>query len=207
MWFQHGLKFLGDLFFPPVCVNCGRVGASICEMCWEKTVFPPPRPPQIEGLEAIVALAAHRGAVREALHGLKYENLREVAYPLAERLALRIEWTFDAIIPVPLHYARLKERGYNQANLLAQALALHMNCPVLTDHLVKHKATISQVGLDAEARRANVQDVFEVRGQLPTQILLIDDVCTTGSTLGSAAQALRQAGVQRVYAATISQAS
>jgi ComF family protein len=190
--------------FPSVCLGCGRVGHVICPFCWAGVEPPHPKPPSIEGVEAVFCLASHRGVIREGLHALKYENLRHVAVPLGEALAPIIPVTFDALIPIPLHYARLQERGYNQANLLAQALASQVRRPVLADALVRRKATTSQVGLGAAARRDNLQDAFSASGLLPPSILLVDDVCTTGATLGAAALALRAAGVQTIYAATIS---
>lgn len=195
-----------DLIFPPTCVHCGRVGDFLCPVCLEDEFYPSKgsRYPTVEGIDEIIALAVHRGAVRSALHGLKYEHVTQVAEPLGERLADKIQWTFDAVIPVPLHFARLAERGYNQANLLAKALATRMNKPVLADTLIRTKATQSQVTLNGEQRRENMVDAFVVQGEVLPRILLIDDVCTTGSTLGAAAQVLKQAGAEIVYAATIS---
>jgi ComF family protein len=120
-----------------------------------------------------------------------------------EQLAPRIQWTFDAIIPVPLHYSRLKTRGYNQANILAQALSERTNRPVMDTVLIRSRAPQSQVKLNASQRRRNVAGAFTVVGDVPSVVLLIDDVCTTGSTLSAASQALKVAGVQTVFAATV----
>jgi len=150
-----------------------------------------------------VALAAHAGAIRSAVHALKYKHVLGVADPLMEQLAPRIQWTFDAIIPVPLHYLRYEKRGYNQANILAQALSERTNHPVMNHTLIRSRATQSQVELSASERRTNVAGAFEVVGDVASAVLLIDDVCTTGSTLGAASQALRAAGVETVYAATV----
>jgi len=203
---RHWWQGVVNLVFPPTCVHCGRVGSFFCDICWEEAFTPADltRLPPIVELDGLVALAVHNGAVRDALHALKYEGVREVAQPLAEQLAPCIQWTFDAIIPIPLHFARLAERGYNQANLLVEALAQDMNRPVLAEHLIRTKATTSQVTLGADARRANMIGAFAVSGTLPSCVLLIDDVCTTGSTLEAAALALKEAGVQTVYAATVS---
>lgn len=212
MQFTHKLpmrqwwQVVVNLVFPPTCVHCGRVGSFFCEICWEDAFTPADlnEIPPLVAIDDLTALAAHRGAVRSALHALKYDGVREVAIPLAEQLAPRIQWTFDVIMPVPLHFARLAERGYNQANVLAEALAQCMNLPVLADSLTRTKATVSQVMLGAAERRANMVDAFAVSGPLYPRVLLIDDVCTTGSTLDAAALALKEAGVQTVYAATVS---
>jgi ComF family protein len=127
-----------------------------------------------------------------------------LAEPLAERLAERIAWSFDAIIPIPLHESRLAERGYNQAGLLAEAVGKQLGCAVLDNTLVRERATPHQVGLNAVERRENVQGAFSVKGKVVPRVLIIDDVCTTGSTLSAASQALREAGVEMVYAATVS---
>jgi len=202
---------LFDLVFPPTCVNCGRVGSLLCPICWADETQPITSAsyPPIPYLDGIVALALHSGAIRQALHALKYENVRGVAQPLAQHLAPHIQWTFDAIIPVPLHFSRHAEREYNQANLLAQALATFMSRPVHTDLLMRHRATTTQVGLNAAQRQENVKGAFSVvvGKSVPTAVLLVDDVCTTGSTLGAAAGVLKEAGAKSIYAATISLAS
>lgn len=193
--------------YPPVCVHCERVGDFFCEICWEEEVELANEThhiPQVDHIEAITALATHQGAIRSAIHALKYEHVPEVAQPLGEALAAKIPWTIDGIIPIPLHFTRLAERGYNQANLLAEAMAAHMNCPVFAQSLIRTKATVSQVTLNAEERHQNMQGVFTVAGSVVPRILLIDDVCTTGSTLGSAALALKEAGAKTIYAATVS---
>lgn len=197
---------LADLLFPPTCVNCGRVGSFLCSICWQDEVEVLGTPFAVDGLDGVVSYARHSGAIRQALHALKYEGVTQLADPLAGQLAQAIQWTVDSIIPVPLHYSRLRERGYNQANLLAQALSLHMNCPLLADTLIRNRATPSQVGLTAAERQANVEGAFSVIGKTVPNVLLVDDVCTTGATLGAAAQALRAVGVERVYAATVSKA-
>jgi ComF family protein len=196
---------LFDLIFPPVCVNCQRVGSFLCSICWEEAVdFLPHGAVPLEGLDGFTALAAHTGAIQQAIHALKYEHITRLAEPLGERLAERIPWSVDAIIPIPLHESRLAERGYNQAGLLAQAAGKQLHCPVLEDILVRERATPHQVGLNAVERRENVQGAFSIAGKVVPKILIIDDVCTTGSTLGAASQALREAGVECIYAATVS---
>jgi ComF family protein len=177
----------------------------LCSTCHEDEVYPIEKaPPDIPDADGFVAFAAHDGAVRSALVALKYDHVLGVADPLTAQLAPRIQWTFDAIIPVPLHFQRLKERGYNQANILAQALSKRTMHPVIDDTLIRSRATQSQVELSASERRTNVVGAFEVVGKVVPRVLLIDDVCTTGSTLSAASLALKAAGVQTVYAATVS---
>lgn len=204
---QSYTRHLLDLIFPPVCVHCQRVGSLFCAACWGEIIPPPASPAPPPELDGIYALALHQGGIREALHALKYESQPDLGPILGRTLADQLQWTFDAIIPVPLHFSRLKERGYNQATMIAQGIATQSNRPLLPDVLARQQATRTQVGLSAAERRANVADAFELVGLAPPAILLVDDVCTTGATLSAAAVALRQGGVQTIYAATVSLAS
>lgn len=108
----------------------------------------------------------------------------------------------DAVLPVPLHRARLRQRGYDQALELAKPLARALQLPLLGDALQRRKATTPQSRLDATTRQRNLGDAFVVATQaaLPAHVVLLDDVMTTGATLHAAARALRDGGVQRVDA-------
>lgn len=108
----------------------------------------------------------------------------------------------SALVPVPLHDSRLRRRGYDQAQELARALARALQVPLLSEALVRTRATAPQSELDAGARRRNLRRAFEVRAGavLPDHVTLVDDVMTTGATLEAAAKRLRRAGVARVDA-------
>lgn len=107
----------------------------------------------------------------------------------------------DALLPIPLHASRLRQRGYDQALELARPLARRLRLPLRDDILRRQRATSAQSRLDARARKRNLRGAFRVREvSLPTHVALVDDVMTTGATLHAAAQALRRAGVQRVDA-------
>lgn len=202
---RQGWDDLLNLVFPPTCVNCGRAGSFLCSICWEDevTFLATPTLP-IPELDDVISLAEHTGAIRQAIHALKYESVKGVAQPLGDALATQLSWTFDTIVPVPLHINRLKERGYNQAQLLAEALGEALACPVSPYMLRRDKFTSSQVGLTALERQANVEDAFVVQEAVVPRVLLVDDVRTTGSTLTACAKALREAGVKTVYGATAS---
>jgi ComF family protein len=114
----------------------------------------------------------------------------------------------DVIVPVPLHPARLRRRGYNQAALLARELGRRVGLPVEERALQRVRATRSQMRLSAADRRRNVQGAFRcadgrVRGR---RVLLLDDVCTTGATLEACADALRAGGAESVWALTLARA-
>jgi ComF family protein len=153
-----------------------------------------------------VAATRYAGAAESVVHALKYRgwsHLAELcAAAMAEPLAGRAG-SLDAIVPVPLHRARLRERGFNQSALLARALGDRLSLPVV-DALARNRPTRSQVGLGRGARKRNVDGAFVAAAKVrPGAVLaLVDDVATSGATLGAAAAALVAAGASRVVAVT-----
>ena len=118
------------------------------------------------------------------------------------------EIEIDAIVPIPLHHRRLRERGYNQAALLARVLGLELGVPVDEGILARIRHTRPQVGLNVAQRQANLLGAFQPIGNGASHrcLLLVDDVCTSGSTLRHAAAALRQGGASQVWAYTLARA-
>jgi ComF family protein len=220
-----------DLIYPPHCVACGAMGAWLCSRCLATAPrLDPPlcahcgRPlgsepggtlcihcsQESSALDCIRSWGPHAPPLREAVHALKYEGLRALADPLAALLAecyLAQGLVADVLAPVPLHPARVRQRGYNQSLLLAAALSRRLALP-LWQGLTRERNTRSQVGLSREARRENVAGAFRCATDgLPGQrVLLIDDVLTTGATLESCAVALRAAGARSVSALTLTRA-
>ncbi len=151
------------------------------------------------------------GPLREAIHQLKYKGRTSLARPLGQYMGQAWQarpLPADLIVPVPLHPARLRERGYNQATLLADRLARATGLALEERGLQRVRATSPQVDLNAAERKANVQGAFQaepsrVRGHT---IVVVDDVCTTGATLEACSLALQEAGAQRVYAMTLARA-
>ncbi|HET7843355.1 MAG TPA: ComF family protein [Xanthomonadales bacterium] len=125
---------------------------------------------------------------------------RVLAGLLIERVSLEPPGRPDAIVTVPLHVSRLRERGYNQAFELAKPLARSLGIPIERDLLQRVRATPAQTGLDAASRRRNLRRAFAVdtNRPLPAHVALFDDVMTTGATLRECARTLRRAGVARV---------
>jgi ComF family protein len=211
-----------DLVFPRRCVACNRGTDLLCSSCQNEIELieppvcplcgrsmPAPRrclscqrmPLRISGIRAVGYLD---GPLRTAIHRFKYSNVRGLAAILG-RLAvaslLRYDLPVDTIVPVPLHVRRLRERGYNQASLLAAEIGSATGLPVVDDVLVRVRSTIPQVGLTARSRRENVRGAFgctsaRLKGH---HVLLVDDVCTTGATLEACSTALQEAASGPVW--------
>jgi ComF family protein len=147
--------------------------------------------------------------IRKAIHELKYRNLRAISTRLAELLADYLkenQLPGEALVGVPLHPRRLRERGYNQSSLLAKELGKCVGLPVIEDCLIRVKQAQPQVkAADVEQRRRNVADAFVCRDERVKgkRIVLIDDVCTSGATLESCAAALKNKGATSVWGLTL----
>ena len=160
------------------------------------------------------ASGPYRGLLREVIHRFKYGGRISLARPLAQLLLtgareLSTLHEINLIVPVPLHPRRLRERGFNQAALLARRLGALLNIPVGYTALRRRRWTEPQIGLTVRQRAENVRGAFAVAepAMLRDQgVLLVDDVFTTGSTLSECARILRSAGAKEVRAVTIAQA-
>lgn len=148
--------------------------------------------------------------VRDSIHRFKYNGELYFSPHLADWLvgtARRwIDWqNVDAIVPVPLHPRKKREREFNQAEILAEALSRALGVPAVTTELRRVKDTVTQTALDAEARAVNLRDAFAARPGAFSgkRIVLVDDVFTTGATMDSCAKVLRVAGAQRVTALAV----
>jgi ComF family protein len=202
-----------EVLFPPRCAGCGRIDTYWCAHCQQQVERLPYDLPlrDIPPLTAVACTSLHTGPLRYAIHALKYEYTPQVARPLGERLIgclSRQDWTIDMIVPIPLHTSRLKDRGYNQAILIGDYVATHFAIPCLPAAIERWRLTHAQVGLTGEERRANLSGAFHAHPHLVSEknILLIDDVCTTGSTLVACADAALAAGARAVYGLTVTSA-
>lgn len=184
----------------PLCRRCGVELDSARNECGCRA--------RLRSLTRLRSAVAYEGPVENAVHRFKYEGWRRLAGPLAlflaERLAIEgvaARW----VVSVPLHPARLRERGYNQAELLAAALRRRMGLSAPDGELVRTRPTPPQVGRDRLRRFENVQGAFAWRGPglEGKSILLVDDVATTGATLDACASALRGAGSGPVTGASV----
>ena len=216
-----------ELFFPGFCVGCGKEGAFVCSLC--RTSLPYLRgavcgccgrpatnadkcaecrslPLQVDGIRAPFSFD---GIVRSAIHYLKYRRIRALAKPLAEYLYACIQDNgirAEVLVPVPLHPRKLKERGYNQAELLACELGKLTGWPVEATLLVRIKDAPPQARTtSAQERRQNVKGAFACKGRLlqGKAVLLVDDVCTTGATINACAEVLKNLPAASVWALTV----
>ena len=219
------LSFL-DLLFPKRCVACGKLGAYICKRCFakiefiEKPVCPVCQRQAVGGkthpgcqgryrLDGLVIAARYRGPIKKAIAKVKYRWVYDIGKTLVDLLSASL-WRFEIpdnliLIPVPLHLRRKNWRGFNQAELLAKILSDRFGLKFFTA-LIRISAGRTQVGLDKKDRKANVKDAFSLREEAAVKgqnILLVDDVYTSGATMAECAKVLKKAKAKTVWAMTI----
>ncbi len=220
-----------DWLFPPNCGGCGLPGSRWCEQCSQTTL-------DIEQPICIIcgdisvnfsgglcskcqaskplytflrSYTVFTGSIREAIHKLKYQRdigLGEaLSRPMITSL-VKLNWSLDIITSVPLGLARLEERGYNQATLLARPIALCLKVPFSSRALTRTRETRSQVGLTLAERQDNMADAFQANSKLikGKSVLVVDDVATSGATLNACAKALLDEGALKVYGFSLARA-
>jgi len=218
---------LVDFIFPPICGGCQEVGVRWCESCQRKTnIITAPiceicgqknlhricqrcktHPPRFT---AVRAWAEYDGPIRNAIHDMKYRKNIGLGNSLAMHLKDLFQgnqWSIDLVVPVPLGNEREKQRGYNQADLLARPLAFNLQIPYNPRTLMRVRETQSQVELSLVERQKNLRGAFQTQNRVEGKnIIVIDDVTTSGSTLEACASALLYAGANSVYGLTVARA-
>lgn len=217
---------LVDYVYPPTCAACGKEGDRFCLQCQSKVIeisapfcrkcgrqillddicedckeTPPP-------YDVLRSWAEFNGPLRDALHHLKYRSDIALGDTLSRpliRLLKEYNWDIEIVIPIPIGKQHHKERGYNQAALIAYPIALALGINY-SDKLIKRiKETKSQVNLSSTERFKNLYSAFQgnsakLNGK---KVLLVDDVTTTGATMISCAKALVESGCERIYCLTV----
>jgi ComF family protein len=194
------LAALVSLLAPPLCWGCGaiaRAGQPLCGTCRARLRWLGAEPVALAGLMAW-APVAYEGAARELVRALKYRGAQRLAATMAGQIHANAPpgWLAGTLVPVPLHAARRRRRGYNQAELLGSALARRAGIPLSA--CLEREAGAPQVGRPRE-QRAHVAGLH-ASSPAPALALLVDDVVTTGGTLAACAAALRAAGSVQVAA-------
>lgn len=219
-------KFL-NLIFPSACLNCGAAadnGAVVCEKCFSEiktnqTLFcglcrarlPDAKKICHKNFPYILGAASEYGdeTVRGLIHLLKFKYVKAAAEPLGELIARYLQTISPAlenfaVVPIPLSKKRLRERGFNQSELIAKILAERLHLPLRTDFLLRAKHAKPQSETkNLKERRENVLGCFSVKSAaapIGKNVVLVDDVTTSGATLFAAATALKNAGVKKIVA-------
>lgn len=216
-----------DALYPLECVGCGSTGRVICERCAGN--LPVLEPPfcgvcsvpgdftrcqacaeAVRAFDGIRAPFRYGGTIRQAILALKYGGIKAAAPQLGDLLADFLKanpLAGEVVAPVPMHGRRLRERGYNQAELLARRVARHCNLRYEENLLFRTRQVQPQAGIGSAAERAvNVADSIGVSASgdvAGVGIILVDDVATTGSTLETCAAALKRAGAASVWGLTL----
>lgn len=217
-------NFILDLLFPKKCVSCGKLGLYLCRNCFSKVEFvdfpvcPVCQRQAVEGkthpgcigkykLDGLVVACRYRGAVKSAVVKVKYKWIYDIEQIFVDLLVERL-WKFAlpknvVLVPVPLHQSRMRWRGFNQSEILAKRLAVKFKVP-FAQLLIRNRQTKTQVGLKRDERKKNVKDAFSVTGVVAGKdILLVDDVYTSGATMGECCAILKHAGAKSVWALAV----
>lgn len=223
-WISAGV----DLLFPPRCAGCGRLGVEWCQTCEQSVVKLGgslcPRcgghllqrrqcPSCAENRLPLIARshAFYEGPLVRALLQLKYRANRRLAAIMGgwlRQIYITAGWRADLVVAVPLSAARLRQRGYNQAELISVALAKAVELPHEGGALVRTRETVSQVGLGPNERRRNVAGAFFGQPDVVCDrvVLVVDDLYTTGATMAACARGLMTAGARQVLGLTVGRA-
>jgi ComF family protein len=223
------LEPIVQFVYPPICLACGGTlqenDRLVCESCWQSIESVHPEDDlyrqflaKLTGDGLISRLFSpfyfeKEGKLQSIIHGLKYQGYTSLGVKAGRKIGELIRANIDlskanALVPVPLHPQKKRERGYNQSEFICRGIEEVTGISVRIDLLHRRKYTVSQTQLSFEERKENVGDAFEVNEERREDIsgksfILVDDVITTGSTINACAGALHDAGAKRVHAAAI----
>ncbi|MFC1511104.1 ComF family protein [Candidatus Margulisiibacteriota bacterium] len=203
------LDSLLNLIFPPRCEVCKQSSQeTLCQECFGQIKFMKPH-------LGIHCISVYEGPLRTAIHRFKFKKRKRLAEPLGILLVQYLSRTpnlsmeeIDVIVPIPLHKKRLRARGFNQAQLLAQVIGRYFDKPTVPA-LERSKNTKAQFDLAREERFTNITGAFRVvdtQNIYQKRVLLLDDIYTTGSTIAECSKTLKIAGAKRVEVLTLSRA-
>ena len=211
-------RSLADFLFPPVCIICGGEcpgDRKLCTPCEERLTArafsyePPSR--TIESIDRTFVLLPYDDDCRALVHAFKYHGIPTAARIAGRMMALKAtgvmgEFRDAALVPVPLHPDRLRERGYNQSAMLAEGFTSFSGNLICGDIVARTVRTPTQTALSAEERMRNVHGAFVYSGDVSLKgmpVIIVDDVMTTGSTISECARALVSGGSGPVAACVV----
>ncbi len=203
-----GCRLKIKINLPPFCSSCGRhlekksLNKNICPVCLKKRLH----------FDRAFSPCLYEGVTKELIHAFKYKGKDHLGVPLGKIMIefikeyeLPIDY-LDFIIPIPLHKTRLREREFNQAEILSRQIAIEFKKDLATGILCRHRLTKTQTGLAMDKRFANVKESFSITNNSALKnknVLIVDDVLTTGATSSEAAFCLKDAGVNIVFVLTL----
>jgi len=190
-----------DILLPKFCLGCGKEGQYICKNC--ELFLSEVNPDLTPGVKSVWE---YEGIIEKAIHKIKFEGCYDIINELVEKALEKVEFNLPpetVITYVPMWPKREKERGFNQAELIARKLSRLLSLPI-QPLLEKVRDNRTQVGLNPKEREENVRGVFRTCSMSTIeQVLLVDDVYTTGATARECVKVLRKAGVKNVWVFTI----
>ena len=213
-------EFILDLFFPKFCLGCKKEGSFLCEDCFSvleiSTSHQKFKRKNFEDL--YFPLNYENFLVKKLIQNFKYPPLikelkKDLAFLIFSHFLLldkKPNFSDFVLVPIPLSKRKLKWRGFNQAEEIAKELAKLLKIPLISDCLIKTKETKDQVELSEKERKENVKNAFSVKNKekiLGKNVLLVDDVFTTGSTMEEAAKVLKKAGAKKIVGIVVAKAS
>ena len=200
----------------PYCFQCSKplslssafqnISLLLCPECRRNNTY----------FEKLFVPTLYEGVMKKAIHLLKYNKKRGILRSLEKIIKTYfscVDFSFhhlDLVVPIPLHRKKLEERGFNQAELIARIITKYFQIPLIKNNLQRVKATVTQTTLSKKERERNIKGAFKVKNKDKFQaknILLVDDVYTTGTTIKEAAKVLKKAKVKEIYVFTLARTS
>ncbi len=217
-----------EFIYPSTCIVCGvdAKGELVCDRCSDKIVgIPEPKcmkcgkhindysQEYCEDCKRIthwykkgIGAFSYNDYLRQAIYDFKYHGVASLGELFGREIARRykyeiLSWKADCLIPVPIHYKKERIRGYNQAELLADAIGNELGLPVRKDILVRKVNTVPQKELNNTERYKNLENAFLIRENVVKlkKVIIVDDIYTTGATIDACAKALKENGCSEVY--------
>ncbi len=209
-----------NLIFPPVCVHCGRrilkQDDYLCPECLENIEYFQPPISKVDGIsyDYLISIAKYEDVLVSLIHNLKFYNLSSLGEFIAQLMyeqvkKIKLVLDVNLVVAVPLHSVRKRERGYNQAAIIAKKFASLLNCEFRDDIIERVSNRPSQATLERDKRAKNISQAFKLKKNIDLKhksVILLDDVFTTGSTVEECCKELRKSEPKRIIVLTMGKA-